>query len=114
MPLYEPTGLQGTIGKDIPAMGPFKGMQIKLQGPGSGKIKLAIAIAQYGWRFVKKHPRIVGFASGTAIASGLKVGSDAPSSKYRKALRSVQSVHYRQWSARHKRTAKCCCCAQCK
>ncbi len=62
-----------SIGKDIPAMGPFKNYKPNLKGPGGAKIKGAILAGQFAWKYFFSKPKLVGIVAGTAIAGGLQI-----------------------------------------
>ncbi len=68
MTLYEPSGLgQLSIGKDIPALGPFRNFKPNLVGPIGGKFKGALRIARY----LTSGSRGAGILAGTAIGTGV-------------------------------------------
>ncbi len=62
-----------SLGKDIPAMGPFKNYKPSIVGPHSSKIKVGIYIGLKVGRYVLSRPWAKGTLSGTAIGTGLNL-----------------------------------------
>ncbi len=99
----------GEVGKNVPAMGPFKNFNPKLQGPGSGKIKAAIYAARLAGKYFKRNPRFA--ARIGAVAGGALVSNYASDNKYRKTLRATKSrysTRRRYYADKHR---FCCCCS---
>ncbi len=82
--IFDLSGYKG-IGKDVPAMGPFKNYKPKLMGPGSAKVKGAIIIGGKIAKYIYSRPWAKGTLTGTAIGSG--VALIAPSNPFRKTHR---------------------------
>ncbi len=99
------------LGKDVPAMGPFRNYMPKIQGPGSGRIKAVIIGANYVYRYFRKNPRFG--ARIAAVGGGYGVSRYATSNKYRKTHRAVQSVYNRKRRGKQRRIVKHPCCTIC-
>ncbi len=107
---------QLSLGKDIPAMGPFKGFKPNIVGPGSGKVKAAIKIAEYIARGLYYRPSLAGSISGIVIGTGvaLNASQDAGTNQLNKALRSAKSFNNRKRNRnRSKRVKHCCTTCHC-
>ncbi len=105
------------VGKDIPAMGPFRNYQPKLQGPGSGKLKAVIIAGQFAYNQLKNRPSLGGALTGIAIGTGvtLDYGENASSNQLDKALRAIRQYSSRKRSSKGRRPGKrshtkCCRC----
>ncbi len=120
MTIYEPvspsgTGVySGTLGKDAPFYSPIRGFNIKVHGPGAGKVKAVIAAAQYGYRYFKRNPRFAARLGAVAAGAGVRY---ATSNQHRKARGATQFVrgsfrgyNRSKYSIRKSNARKCCCC----
>ncbi len=116
MAIYGNRELDLSIGKDIPAMGPWKNFNPNLVGPGVGPGGLLRGIKEAS-RFVAKNykffTRIAVIPSGTGIA-GLEIGSQTPNRYFKKssqAYRPAQSrSNYRRKQGRIHPNRCCKCC----
>ncbi len=114
MPIVEPTydssGVYSgiSIGKDVPAMGPFKSFKPKIIGPGSGKAKLLFRGGKYVYNYLYKYPKFSGSLTG--------IGGSLVASQYTrgKARGAEVPIHggFRRFgrSGYRKRTSNTCCC----
>ncbi len=106
-----------TIGKDVPAMGPFKNYKPNIVGPGSGKIKVGIYIATQIGQFVLKRPWAKGTLTGTAIGTGLglvgETAKDAGTANYYQALYQRGKRSNRKRRYKNYRTRSGCCSNSC-
>ncbi len=95
---------QLSVGKDIPALGPFKNFKPNLVGPVGGKLKVAIKIAQAA----ASGEGISGLLAGTILGTGVALvdeilqKKDDISDKQRKTFRS--SYNYRLSFGQRQRT----------
>ncbi len=102
------------LGKDVPAMGPFRNLKVNLQGPGAGKIKVGVYIAGKLAQFVSRRPWAKGVASGIALSGSYEVIRNGKTNRnFQKARRTNQSSYYRKRSSNKYYVGKCCrpkCC----
>ncbi len=112
MVIYDPvqygSGIYGSgLGKDVPAMGPFRNYTPKLQG-GKGRFAGVIKGGTILYNFARKHPYFTGGAGAIAIGAGLS-GRNATQSEYNKAL-SANFAGKRGFRSRKKYSRNTCCC----
>ncbi len=103
---------QLSIGKDIPAMGPFKGFKPNIVGPGAGKIKVLIYGGIQVGRFVLSRPWAKGTITGTLIGTGLTIGDDPTqsiSNQFNQTLRPVRRRFTRKRRYKVNNMHNCCC-----
>lgn len=109
MAIYRVPDFTGTIGKELPSLGPFRNFKPKIYGPGSGKFKAAVAAGQFVW---KHKERIFGILTGNAIGTGLLLdGSqkNARSYKQYQTLRSQKQLYNRGRRSKQRQYNNCCC-----
>ncbi len=110
MAIYEPASeFNRSIGKDIPAMGPFKNYKPNLIGPAGGKIKALIRGGVYVGSYFSRNPRFA--ARIAAVGVGYGVSRYASSNKYGKAYSPKKFGYNRKRSNNKFTTSKCCCCS---
>ncbi len=97
----------GELGKDAPFYSPIRGYNIKVHGPGAGKVKAVIAAAQYGYRYFKRNPRFA--ARLGAVAGGALVSNYATNNKYRKTYGSAKFSRS-SFRRNHTYNNRVCCC----
>ncbi len=109
-----------SIGKDVPAMGPWKNYRPAIVGPHSSKIKVGIYIGYKLGRFLLGRPWVKGALSGAAIGTGIGLigeisqdvgttGDHQTYAQYRKRS-SVKRNNKKYRSRRSTTSAKHCCC----
>ncbi len=106
---------QSSIGKDFPALGPFKNFKPNLVGPGSAKLKFAIRIAQA----IASKEGLAGLLAGTAIGTGVALSGEiqesriGDNSQFNQAFRSIYQPanRVRSYQKRHSNQCRCqrCC-----
>ncbi len=114
MAIFEATDTWNqSIGKDVPAMGPFRNFKVNLVGPGGGKVRGAIKAGLYISRYISKsNSRLAGSIAGTSIASGLAL-NNAADNQFNQTLRPVSRYNNSFRSGRTQRTSKRNCCTCC-
>ncbi len=107
MGLSQYAGLGQSVGKDFPASGPFKSYQPKVIGPGSGKLKVAIRIANY----LLSRKGIAGTLSGAVIGTGLALdGQKNISSQSYRLSQAYNKPRHRNNINRQRKKHNCCRC----
>ncbi len=102
-----------TFGKEIPAMGPFKNFNPKLQGPGGSKIKAGLYGAYQLGKFVSRRPWARGTLTGTLIGTGTGLigkRKNARTNQFNKALRTNIKHRYRKRRSFERGACQCCNC----
>ncbi len=114
MPIYQADDsfTQG-IGKDVPAMGPFKNYSPKLMGPKIGPggfIGGAISIGTHVYKNYKFYTKMFSALAGTGVSGG--INGKGNSSQY-KALQTRFAVQRRKRrGGKQNAHPVCCCCRQ--
>ncbi len=113
-PTYSGTGIYSgvSLGKDVPAMGPFRSYNPKYLGFGGGKVKAVISGLYYASRYFRKNPRFGARIGAVAAGAGIRYASDY---KKHQALRPFTSRSYRKRSynratSRDNHCRRCCSC----
>ncbi len=118
-PVFDGSGIySGNVGKNQPAMGPWKNFKPNIIGPGSGKLKAVYRIGQYVAGQFRGNPRftarVTAVGTGAAIKalSGGKVNGPSNGS-----FNQAYSLGYANKRKRNKHYNKpnirgCCCCGQ--
>ncbi len=114
MAIADPRGIyQGGIGKDVPAMGPFRNYQPKIQGPGSGKIKAIISGGKYVYGYFKKNPRFAARIGAVAGGAVVKYATYSTRRKTPFAKKSFYSSKRSYYSDKYRvRDKRSCCCVR--
>ncbi len=100
------------LGKDVPAMGPFKNYVPNVKGPKVGPggiVSGAITIGTHVYKNRKFYTRLFSVATGAGVRGGVNGKTNYPQYK---ALQTRQSIRsYRRYSS-NKDNHKCCRCCR--
>ncbi len=108
-----------SVGKDFPAMGPFRNLRPNIVGPGSGKIKFGILVAGRIAKYILSRPWAKGTLTGTAIGTGIGLDGfqeeNASTDSIAKAYSTTRSGsnRYRRNLKRGNRHGNRCTCKHC-
>ncbi len=99
----------GEIGKNAPFYSPIKAYNVKLVGPGGGRVKAIIAGGRYVYNYFGKYPKFAG--SVTGITAGGIIYNASKSSRG-KTLQSKVPIYGSGKRYTKQRGAHCCCCTK--
>ncbi len=94
------------IGKDVPAMGPFKSYSPRLAGRGGGIVQGAYTLGRHVYRHYRKYTKLGSAIAGAGVAQYAKNSS---SYNYRQTLRTKNKYKSSFRSRAPKQNCKCCC-----
>ncbi len=109
MTIYEPTGIYGTVGKDIPAM-PNQRFYSGTSRIGTG-ITAGYKIANWLWKYHKSITKAGALGAGLGLSDYAKESTNVSANQYGKALRNPKRYYSRKRYGSKVGHGKCCCCS---
>ncbi len=105
------------VGKDIPAMGPFKNYNPRFVGPVGSKIKFGIIVGGRLGKYLLSRPWAKGTLTGTAIGTGLGIEDGSNETNVGTAGYNKAHAQYRKRGGSHRKYTKhrnrTSCCSNC-